>query len=127
MNRNNRNNKDQEVNRSAISQLILMKLWNPAQWWKVPETWLDSVYCWMAAFIQCFDAIDVTPSIGGGTCIFVKSYLHVKPIKVSSSAIADFNMETVCLDIFSPVVKYRLFVCCIPPYPLTMALKAQNI
>ena len=53
--------------------------------------------------------------LGGGTCIFVKSHLHVKPIKVSSSAIADFNMETVCLDIFSLVVKYRLIVCYIPP------------
>ena len=37
----NRNNKDQEVNKSAKSTSIDEAIGNPAQWWKVPETWLE--------------------------------------------------------------------------------------
>ena len=86
----------------------------------VSETWLDeSIPDSLLLDGSCYSVFRCDRRynhVGGGTCIFVKSYLHVKPVKVSSSAIADFNMETVCLDILSPVVKYRLIVCYIPPY-----------
>ena len=100
----------------------------------VSETWLDETVSdellLDGSFYTVFRADRRNFQTGGGTCVFVKSSLHVSEIRVKhpgSDVSADFNIEFVCLDIIGRAFKYRIFVCYIPPYWGSRSVENLNI
>ena len=97
----------------------------------VSETWLDETVSDSllldGSFYTVFRADRKNNHAGGGTCIFVKSALHFSEVKLPEVAGNDFNMETICLDIFSRDFKYRIFTCYLPPYQGSNSLENLNI
>ena len=55
---------------------------------------------------------DDRASIGGGTCIFVRSNLKCKLVFKSNGL---ENINLVCIDILGASIEYRIMVCYVPP------------
>jgi len=85
----------------------------------VSESWLDDTVndslLLDGSFYSVFRCDRQNNHAGGGTCIFVKSSLKFKEVSLSIDASVDYNVETVCLDIFGHAIRYRIIVCYIPP------------